>query len=158
VTKRFLAALVALSLTVPLYADFASIARAIDAQHGVKRVWIPFLGLARAAIRVAQPQGVRDFQLVTFKGTEKVDGQQLGALVRSKIGPGFQPLVQVWSRKTGDRSFIYARPHADGNRVELIILAQDGAETVLVRVDIDAETIARQLNDEPRNVTFASRR
>ncbi|HEX7707153.1 MAG TPA: hypothetical protein VF701_11910 [Thermoanaerobaculia bacterium] len=157
-TKRLLAALLAVSLTVPLYADFASIARAIDAQHGVKRVWIPFLGLARAAVRVTQPQGVRDFQLVTFKGTGGLDGQHLSSLVRSKIAPGFQPLVQVWSRKSGDRSFIYARPHPNGNRVELIIVAQDGEETVLVRVDVDADVIARQLGDEPRNVTFTARR
>lgn len=152
VTKRLLAVLFALAVTVPMYADFASLVRAIDSKSGVKKVWIPFLGVARVAVRMVQPEGVRDFQLATFKGAEKLDPRELHALMREKIGAGFTPLVQVWSRKSGKKefSFIYVRPHS-AERVELVILAHDDEDTVLVRVDVDANVIARELN-EPRNV------
>lgn len=156
-TKRIAAALVALAVSLPLYADFASLAKAIDSKAGVKRVWIPFLGVARFAVRVVQPEGVRDFQLATFSGTDNVDPRELQSLMRSKIGPGFTPLVQVWSRKHGKKewSFIYARPHANG-RVEMVVLAQDDEETVLVRVDVDADVLARELG-EPGNVGHIAR-
>jgi hypothetical protein len=157
VTKRLAATLVVLAVALPLYADFASLARAIDSKSGVRRIWIPFLGVARFAVRIVQPEGVRDFQLATFSGTDKVDPRELQSLMREKIGPGFTPLVQVWSRKAGKKewSFIYAKPHAN-DRVELVVLAHDDEETVLVRVEVDADMIAREL-DMPGNVRHIAR-
>jgi hypothetical protein len=66
--------------------------------------------------------------------------------------------VQVWSRKSNDWSFIYARPSKRADRLELLILAHDKADTVLVRVDVDADMIARELKDRPRHVSNVARR
>jgi hypothetical protein len=68
--------------------------------------------------------------------------------------------VQVWSRKSNDWSFIYARPTKDADRLELMILTHDHDDTVLVRVDVDAEKIARGLKARPQHVAveMASRR
>ena len=157
--KRLIAAAVLLaSIALPLHADFSDVARAIDRQDGVSRIWIPFLGVARAVVWVARPQGVHDFQLVTFKSDGNVDARELSEIMRQKAGPGFNPLVQVWSRRSGEVSFIYARPSKEGTRMELMILAHDGEETVLVRVDVDAEKLARELEVGPRNVTRMARR
>lgn len=158
-TKRLAAALLAIAITAPLHADgFRDVARAIDAKRGVNRVWIPFLGVARFAIRMVQPEGVRDFQLAVFKGVDRVDPVELQAIMHDKIGKGFYPLVKAWSRKGGNRewSFIYARPRGD-NRFELVILAHDDEETALVRVDVNADVLARELN-EPGGVVRISRR
>ncbi|HEX6088012.1 MAG TPA: hypothetical protein VF266_26015 [Thermoanaerobaculia bacterium] len=156
-TKR-IAAVLALVITLPLHADFASVARAIDSQHGVKRIWIPFLGLARFVVRVVAPEGVHDFQLATFEGADNLDPKKLGDIIRTQAGPGFSPLVQVWSRRSNDWSFIYARPSKRADRLELLILAHDKADTVLVRVDVDADMIARELKDRPRHVSNVARR
>jgi hypothetical protein len=158
VTKRIAAALLALAVTLPMQADFRSLAKAIDSKAGVKRIWIPFLGVARFAVAMVQPKGVRDFQLATFQGTDNLDPLELQSLMREKIGAGFAPLVQVWSKKQGKKewSFIYAKPH-ENNRIELVILAQDGEDATLVRVDVDADIIARELH-EPRNVRQVARR
>ena len=156
--KRIAAALLLLTtVALPLHADFASIARAIDAQHGVKRIWIPFLSIARIAIRVVQPEGVHDFQLATFEGTSGVDPRALRDIMRRKVEKGFVPLVQVWSKKSNEFSFIYARP-SGRDRLELMILAHDAADTVLVRLEVDANVVARELRDRPRNVTNMARR
>lgn len=157
-TKRLAAAALLLVLVAqPLHAGFAEVAHAIDSQRGVSRIWIPFLGVARLAVRLVAPEGIHDFQLVTFKGADNVDPKELQRILRAKIGPGFSPLVQVWSRKSSEWSFIYARPAADG-RIELVVLAHDDEDTVLVRVDVDAVKLARELNDSPRNVTRMARR
>lgn len=158
-TKRIAAALVLLTtIALPLQADFASIARAIDAQHGVKRIWIPFLGIARMAVRMIEPEGVHDFQLATFEGADAVDPRALQNIIRTRAGAGFVPLVQVWSKKSSEWSFIYARPTPRADRLELMILAHDDSDTVLVRVDVDATMIARELKLEPRGVTSMARR
>ncbi|HYO78926.1 MAG TPA: hypothetical protein VE010_20860 [Thermoanaerobaculia bacterium] len=158
-SKRFAAAAVLFVLIAsPLHASFADVARAIDSQRGVKRVWIPFLGVARFAVRMVAPEGVHDFQLVTFEGAGKIDARELQKIMRAKIGPGFAPLVQVWSRKSNEWSFIYARPSHDGKRMELVVLAHDKEDTVLVRVEVDAAKIARELGDSPRGVIHVAGR
>lgn len=157
-TKRLAAALLVLAVTIPAYADFGAVARAIDAEKGVKRIWIPFLGIARMAVWIVHPEGVRDFQVATFEGTDNVDPARLQQLMQEKLGKGFVPLVRVWSKKNGNKewSFIYVRPHGK-DRIELVILAHDDEDTALVRVDVDAEVLAREL-DRPENVTRMARR
>jgi hypothetical protein len=149
VTKRLAAAILLLIAAVPMYADFNRVARAIDSRAGVKRVWIPFLGVARFFIWGIHPKGVHDFQLATFEGAGDLDPRELQSLLESEMGKGFTPLVQVWSKKSGEWSFIYVRPK--GERMELMVLAHDSSDTVLVRVDVNAEILAREL-DHPRNV------
>jgi hypothetical protein len=157
VIKRIAAALLVIAVAQPLAADFRSVARAIESKKGVKRVWIPFLGVARALIWVARPEGVRDFQLATFEGTGNVDPQVMHDVMRTKVGKGFTPLVQVWSKKSNEFSFIYARPGA-GDQIELMILVQDASDTVLVRVEVDGSVVARELADQPRHVSRVARR
>ncbi len=158
-TKRLAAAaLFVLIAAQPVHAGFAELARAIDSKKGVSRIWIPFLGLARVAIWVVEPSGVQDFQLVTFKGTSGLDARDMQGLMRTKIGPGFTPLVQVWSRKSKEWSFVYAKPDADGKKIELVVLAHDDEETVLVRVSVDADVIARALHVRPKQVMHVARR
>jgi hypothetical protein len=156
-SKR-IAAVLALVLTLPLHADFSAVARAVDSQQGVDRVWIPFLGLARFVVRVVQPEGVHDFQLATFEGAGRVDPKMLSEIIRTKAGAGFKPLVQVWSKRSNDWSFIYVRPSGKADRLELMILARDSSDTVLVRVEVDANLIARELRDRPRHVSNVARR
>jgi hypothetical protein len=157
ISRLAVAALLLTILAQPAHAGFAEVANAIDSQRGVSRVWIPFLGVARFAVRLVAPEGIHDFQLVTFEGTDGVDPKELQAIMRAKIGAGFTPLVQVWSRKSREWSFIYARPGA-GNRMELVVLAHDDENTVLVRVDVDAVVLARELEDNPKHVTRMARR
>lgn len=159
IKRLLLAALLMVSVALPLHADFNAVARAIDSQDGVSRIWIPFLGVARAVVWVVQPEGVRDFQLVTFRNRGDVDPRELQEIMRAKAGAGFKPLVQVWSRQSNEWSFIYAKPSADGNRIELMVLAHDNDEqTVLVRVDVDANVLARELSERPRHVSHMARR
>ena len=151
--KRATAAfLVAIFITLPLHAGFSEVARAIDSHRGVTRVWIPFLSVARFAVWMVAPKGVHDFQLVTFEGASKLDARELQQLMRTHIGRGYTPLVQVFSQKSREWSFIYAKPSPDGARIDLVVLAHDHDDTVLVRVDVETDAIAREIAFRPRNV------
>lgn len=153
--KRLLAAALLLALAVPLHADFNEIARAIDDHRGVKKMWMPGIGLARFLVWMVRPKGVRDFQIAVFEGASDLDPHELQSLMRSKVGPGFTPLVQVRSKKSREWTFIYARPRPNSDRIELVVLTQDNSDTVLVRVDVNADSVARELH-EPRNVRRAA--
>lgn len=155
--RRSVAALLLLVLALPMYGDFGAIARAIGRQKGVDRVSVPFLGFARAIVWFVAPEGIHDFQLATFEGTDRLNPRAMQKIMRSNIGAGYKPLVQVWSRKSGEWSSIYVRPKSNGKRIELMLLAHDRSETVLIRLDADANVIARELGD-PRNVERFARK
>jgi hypothetical protein len=158
VIKRLIAAALLFAfIAIPLHADFAAVARAIDNEDGVSRVWIPFLGVARAVVWMVRPKGVYDFQLVTFTNHRQLDPQNVHRILQTEAGPGFKPLVQVYSRRSNEWSFIYAKATPDANRIDLMVLTQDGEETVLVRVVVDAEVLARELDESPRHVTRMAR-
>ena len=154
--RLLLSAALLLATALPMYAGFGEVARAIDRHHGLHRRWVPGLGIARFLVWVVRPKGVHDFQLVTYEGRGDVDPQEMRALMQSNAGEGFTPLVRAWSRKSGEWSFVYARPHPNSARMELMILTHDDDDTVLVRVDVDAEIIARELGD-PRGVARYAR-
>jgi hypothetical protein len=154
--KRWSIAALLIALALPMRADFNEVARAIDGYHGVKRVWMPGLSIARLLVWVIQPKGVHDFQIANFEGAGNIDPHELHALLQSNAGRGFAPMVRAWSRKSGEWSFIYARPHPNSDRIELLVLAHDREDTVLVRVDVDATEIAKDLN-HPRSVTHYAR-
>lgn len=157
--KRLVAAALFLAVAAqPMYAGFSDVARAIDSRRGVNRVWIPFLGLARFAVWVVQPKGVHDFQLATFEGAGNFDARELQQILHTKIGPGYQPLVRTWSKRSRDWSFIYVKPAQNSKRLELVVLSRDGEDTVLVRVEVDAEIVARELGDEPGGVIRLTRK
>ena len=150
-TKRLLCAALLIAVTLPVFAGFRDVADAIDRHRGLRRVWTPGLGLARFAVWIVQPKGVHDFQLVRFEGSEDIDPNDLSAIMKTHAGPGFTPLVRAWSKKSGEWSFVYARPHPNSTSIELMVLAHDDDDTVLVRVDVDASIIAREIQ-EPRSV------
>ena len=52
----------------------------------------------------------------------------------------------------------HSEPSGNSNRLELIVLAHDHQDTVLVRVDVDAHKIALELKNKPREVSHVARR
>lgn len=144
--KRALLVLaVVLAVAVPARADFSSLARAVSRKPGVQRVWIPFMGLARAAVWVVSPKGVHDFQLVTFEGRGFKDAAAFGALVEEHVRD-YQPMVRVRERN-GDFSYIYVKP-GKNDRIDLIVFAHESSgDTVLVRVEVDAKVLAAEMGD-----------
>jgi hypothetical protein len=140
-----LALILAVSMAIPARADFSSLARAVSRKPGVHRVWIPFMGLARAAVWVVSPKGVHDFQLVTFEGRGFKDAAAFGALMQEHVRD-YQPMVRVRERG-GAFSYIYVKP-GKNDRIDLIVFSHDNSgETVLVRVEVDAKVVAAEIGD-----------
>jgi hypothetical protein len=161
VKRAAFALLLTAVVAVPAHADFNDIARALDAQDGVKKTWIPFLGLARVVVRSVHPEGVHDFQLAVFEGGEHLDPEKVKAQMARLAGPGYVPVVRAWSKKRGEFSFVYMRPRNDDDTVEMLVLAHDDEETALVRVVVDTEAIARHITvpeDVSRNIARTARR
>jgi hypothetical protein len=156
-TKRALAALVLVALAVPLYADFGGMEHALTARLG-RPTYIPLLGLVRFATWFVRPEGVHDFQLVMYEGPRRgVDAAEIQRAVEREIPRGFSPLVRARERN-GEWTLIYAKAKGE-SRLELVIVAHDhgDGDTTLIRVDVDAERVAKNMGDAHGIMKIAKR-
>ena len=154
-SRRLAFALLAVLLAVPAYAGFDDVLYGLQERLG-PTTWIPFFGLARTVVRVGHPRGVHDLQLAVFEGKGRLDPLELETLMRLHAGHGYTPLVRVRSRHDRESVFIYARPMRD--LIDLIVLTNDGDDTVLVRVVVDPDVVTRYLDENPRSVALVARR
>jgi hypothetical protein len=155
-TKRALVAILLIAAAAPLYADFGSIEQALTSRLG-KPTYIPLLGIVRLATWVAHPEGVHDFQLAVYEGPRRaVDAAEIERIVAREIPRGFSPIVRTRARN-GEWTLIYARPR--GDRVEMFIVAHDhgDGDTTLIRVDVDAVRVARNIGDAREMKKMAKR-
>ena len=134
-------------LALPLYADFDAIVGEIESHSGLRRVPIPMMGLMRFAVWIVRPKGVHDFQIATWEGESSIAPNDAAGIVRRNAGRGFSRVVEAHSKRDGEWSFIYARPH--GKRaIELLVVSHDSSDTVVVRAVVDAETFSQELHGE----------
>jgi hypothetical protein len=145
-TRRPLFAALLLTLcALPAFAGFGDVAGMLDSHHGLKRVPVPGIGLARFVVWMVHPKGVHDFEFATYEGRSEFSRGEMAALV-AHAGAGYQPVVQVRSsRGKGEWTCIYARPA--GERIEVLVFTHDSEDTVLVRAEVDAETFAREVHE-----------
>jgi hypothetical protein len=152
--KRTAMMLLVLLITVPSYAGFNDVLGHLRDKLG-SDMWVPFFGLARTVVRVGHPGGVHDVQLAVFERKGSFDPLEASRIMRSAVGRDFTPLVQVRSKRDREWTFIYAHPMKD--MMELMILTNDGSDTVLVRVVVDPDRVVRELG-HPNQVAMIGRR
>ncbi|HEX9161673.1 MAG TPA: hypothetical protein VF980_08210 [Thermoanaerobaculia bacterium] len=142
-------------LAAPAHAGFDEILTGLETRLG-HTMWIPMFGLVRTAVRISHPDGVHDLQLAVFEGKGRLDSEYLDRLMTANAGRGYTPLVRVRSRRDGESTLIYARPIRD--LMELLVLTNDGEDTVLVRVVVNPERLGRSVASDPKSVSLIARR
>ena len=144
-------ALLAALVATPVAAgdsDFHAIVRGVESGYGVHRVHIPLFGLARFAVKVAQPEGVKDFDMAIF---ETPDGppRDLGrfdGIMRRAGGGRWSSVIRVRSRRDGEWVYIYARPEG-GSDWRMLVATFGRDETVVLEAQVNPEFLANALED-----------
>lgn len=153
--RRIAIALLTAVLAMPAYAGFDEVLDGLHARLG-HTTWIPFFSFIRAGIWVIHPDGVHDIQLAVFEGKGSFDVRDADRLMRTRIGNGYSPMVRVRSKKDHEWSFIYAQP--SGQLMDLVVLTNDGSDTVLVRVVVDPAQVDTYLDRKRRKDALIARR
>ncbi|MBI3667904.1 MAG: hypothetical protein HY236_17015 [Acidobacteria bacterium] len=147
------AALFFLFLSVAAFAadrDFNALVKSIESHYGTNRVRIPLLGLTKAFVKVARPYGARQLNLAVFENLPAPGDADLAdfqALLR-EVGPGWQPLVRVHSRRDSETTSIFARPA--GRDIHLLVATREREEATLVEIQVTEQLLARWLVDPKR--------
>jgi hypothetical protein len=129
--------------------DFDAIAKHLKARYQAKKKSIPFFGLAKFAIRLVKPAGVKSINVSIFenlRNTGELLDSELSSVMRNNMSAEWQPLVTVRQRN-GDMVYIYAAEA--GKDIKLAVLAINQTNAVLARVKIDPNAL-RKFMDDPQ--------
>lgn len=127
--------------------EFDSIVKHLKVRYKAKRKSIPFLGLARFAVKIVRPAGVKSFNVTMFENVDNsgdLTGRELNAAMRNALSAEWQPLVSVRSRD-GEQTYVYAR--GAGNDIKLLIVNISRDEAVVARVKVNPDTLVKFMND-----------
>ncbi len=146
--KRSLAlfALAILLAASPAAAQFKQVANRIASESGMSREYVPGFGLARLAVRVIHPDGVRDLKLAIFNSASATRDFDADSILGASLDKAWQPLVRFADRRSGEQGAIYAKPAGDGE-VSLMIFSTDADDSVLVEMRIDPARLAEIVDD-----------
>ena len=128
---------------------FDAIAKHLKTRYHAKKKGIPFLGLAKFAIRIVKPAGVKSINVSLFgelRDTGELSDGELSSLMRNSLSAEWQPLISVRNRK-GEHVYVYATEA--GKDIKLAVLVINKSEAVLARVKVEPNAL-RKFLDDPR--------
>lgn len=136
---------VALSAAAPASAagnEFDAVCDRLEQRFDAKKVKIPFQWLARAAVGIVRPAGVKSFKVTIYRDL-KFSPETLDAGMRSVMSEAFDsnwtPILRVVS-KEGEQVYMNMREHKNNVKVLLVTINRD--EAVVIRAKFDPEKLA----------------
>ncbi|MBD0371627.1 MAG: hypothetical protein ICV60_12375 [Pyrinomonadaceae bacterium] len=126
---------------------FDAIARHLKTRYQAKKKSIPFLGLAKFAIRIVKPAGVKSINVTLFenlKDTGELPDNELSGMMREALSAEWQPLISL-RRRNGDQVYVYAAEA--GKDVKLAVLVINQTDAVIARVKVDPNALRKFLDD-----------
>jgi len=153
--KRKLLPVVALSLFVLFAAmpaqakssEYDRIVNHLKTKYKAKKIKIPFMWLARFAVSVSRPAGVRSFSVTLFKDLKfsysELD-KEMQAAMRDSFGPEWIPAIRVRTRN-GQQVYMYMRE--DRNSVKVALVTIDKQEAAIIRATFSPDRLADFINN-----------
>ncbi|HEX3093562.1 MAG TPA: hypothetical protein VHW72_13110 [Candidatus Angelobacter sp.] len=146
------AAMVLAGLALPAQAaaddDFGRIVHHIEANYHVHRQHRWVMGLAGFTVKFWHIAGVKSLKGAIFENQPFVNAAsdtRFDEVVRAAMDSGWQPVVQSWDRRTGERTYIYAQDVSskNGKDMKVLVVNLESNEAVVLQVKVDP----KRLND-----------
>lgn len=153
--KKILAAVVFLLLAFAYGApkadakpsEYKAIVGYLKSKYRAKKVNIPFVWLARAAVSVVRPAGVKSFSVTIFedlKFSRETLDQEMQSMMRNSFDEKWTPILRVRSRQ-GDQVYMYMREAGSSVRVTLVTINDQNA--AIIRATFSPDKLAEFMND-----------
>ena len=127
--------------------EFEVIANHLKTNYKAKKVSIPFMWLARAAVKIVRPAGVKSFNVTLFEGLkvskETLDKEMRGAM-RSSFGPEWSSVFNVRSHD-GEQAYMYMRE--EGKNVKIALVTIDGEDAAVIKATFSPEKLVEFINN-----------
>jgi hypothetical protein len=128
---------------------YSAIVNHLKTKYQAKKVKIPFMFLARFAVKVVRPAGVKSFNVTIFEGlkfSRTTLDEEMQAAMRDSLGDQWSPILRVRSRN-GEQVYMYMTEEKDN--VKIMVVTIDKDQAVVVRAKFNPEKLAEFI-DNPK--------
>ncbi len=127
--------------------EYDKIVNHLKTKYKAKKVKIPFMFLARFAVSVVRPAGVKSFSVTLFEdlkfSKESLD-KEMQTAMRNSFDANWSPIFRVRSRD-GQQAYMYMREA--GKSVKIALVTIDKNEAAVIRATFSPERLADFIND-----------
>ncbi len=119
----------------------------LQSNYQAKKVKVPFMWLAKIAVKVVRPAGVKSFDVTLFENLtfkRATLDSEMQAAMKNSLGEEWTPIIRIRS-KDGEQVYAYMRE--DGDNVRLMLVAIDKDNATVVRAKFNAEKFIEFLNN-----------
>ena len=127
--------------------EYNAIVKHLKAKYQAKKIYIPFMSLARFAVKIVRPAGVKSFNATFFqdlKFSRETLDTEMQEVLRNSFSADWTSILRVRSRD-GQQVYMYMRD--SGTDVKLTMVAIDNNEAAVIRATINADKLAEFIND-----------
>lgn len=116
--------------------EYKSIVKHLKTRYKAKKVSIPMMWVARAAVKVARPVGVQSFSLTMFENlqfTSATLDAEMRSMMKNSFGDDWSPVYRGSSREGGQQSYMYMRDEGKSINMTLVTINKDQAAVIRAR-------------------------
>jgi hypothetical protein len=127
--------------------EYEAIVRHLKTKYQAKKVKIPFMWLARFAVSVVRPAGVKSFSVTMFedlKFSRDTLDEEMQAAMRTSFNKDWSPILRVRSRD-GEQVYMYMRE--TGKTVKIALVTIDREQASVIRATFNPDKLADFIND-----------
>lgn len=123
--------------------DFGQIVKHIEVTYHVHRQHRFVMGMAGFVVKFWHVAGVKNFKGAIFENQPFVNAARdtrFDEVVRAAMNSGWQPIVQTWDRRSGERTYIYAQDL--GKDMKVLVVSLESTDAVVIQVKVDPDKLA----------------
>ncbi|MFZ1699458.1 MAG: hypothetical protein WBO10_08910 [Pyrinomonadaceae bacterium] len=127
--------------------EFDAVAKHLKTRYHAKKVRMGFVWLARLAVKVVRPAGVKNFNVTLFhdlKFSRETLDTEMQSVMRDSFGPEWTSVFRVRSLE-GEQAYMYMRE--DGDNVKIALVTIDKDDAALVRATFSPEKLTDFINN-----------
>ncbi len=124
-----------------------AIKKHLKTKYKAKKVKIPFMWLAKFAVSVVRPAGVKSFNVTLYenlKFSKETLDMEMQKAMRASLGAEWIPIIRVRSRE-GQQVYMYMREA--GNNVRMMLVTIENNQAAVIRAKFNPEKLAEFIND-----------
>ena len=129
--------------------EYEQIVRHLKTKYQAKKVRIPFMWLARFAVKIVRPAGVKSFSITLFedlKFSRDTLDEEMQEAMRASFGAEWSPILRIRSRD-GQQVYMYMREWGKNVKISLVTIDKDQA--AVIRATINPDKLA-EFMDNPK--------
>lgn len=127
--------------------EYDAVCDHLKSKYSAKKVRIPFMWLARFAVGIVRPAGVKSFKVTAFRdlrfSPDRLD-DEMKLVMREAFDDEWVPILRV--RSHGGEQ-VYMNMREAGRNVKILLVTIDRDEAFVVRAKFDPEKLAGFIED-----------